>query len=82
MHLEAAGFVVNYIELIPRPTPLESGVKEWLKVFANHVIARMPQHLENEFLDQTERLVKPALYSDAIGWQADYVRLRFSAVKA
>lgn len=82
MHLEEKGFVVKYIELIPRPTPLKTGVREWLKIFANHIISGIPEHLEDEFLNETEQLVMPALYSDSTGWQADYVRLRFYAVKA
>lgn len=28
MHLEGAGFVVKYTELIPGPTPLKAGVRE------------------------------------------------------
>ncbi|NBC67072.1 MAG: methyltransferase domain-containing protein [Bacteroidetes bacterium] len=79
--LEKHGFVVNHIELIPRPTPLKTGVKEWLKIFANHVISGMPPALEEQFLNETEQLVRPDLYSEDKGWQADYVRIRFSARK-
>ncbi|MEM6839659.1 MAG: class I SAM-dependent methyltransferase [Cyanobacteria bacterium P01_C01_bin.120] len=77
--LEGHGFMVNYIELIPRPTPLETGVQEWLKIFANHVISGMPPHLEKQFLLETEGLVRPVLFSEGNGWQADYVRIRFAA---
>ncbi len=48
--LERNGFRVDYCELIPRPTPLRSGVREWLKIFANHVIADLPEGGEELFL--------------------------------
>ena len=32
--LEAQGFVVDYIALIPRPTPLPTGIAGWLETFA------------------------------------------------
>ncbi len=78
-YLENGGFVVTYIELIPRPTLLPAGLRQWLEVFARHAVAELPERSEHEFLNQVERLAKPALYSDAGGWHADYVRLRFHA---
>ncbi len=81
VRLEKCGFIVSYIELIPRPTPLETGVKEWLKIFADHVISGMQAELVDRFLTETEELVRPKLYTEDKGWQADYVRIRFSAVK-
>jgi len=81
-HLEKHGFTVKHIELIPRPTPLKTGVREWLKVFANHVISGLPSNLEDRFLSETEELVRPELFSENNGWQADYVRIRFAAIKA
>ncbi|EAZ91555.1 class I SAM-dependent methyltransferase [Crocosphaera chwakensis] len=80
-HLENNGFDVIDISLIPRPTPLKTGVKEWLKIFANHIVSGMPTDMETVFLTQTEQLVKPILYTEKDGWVADYVRLRFHAVK-
>lgn len=80
--LEKHGFSVTYIELIPRPTPLKTGVQEWLKIFANHIISGMNPEQEEYFLKETEKRVKPSLYSEASGWNADYVRLRFHAIKA
>ena len=35
--LEQAGFEVSYIELIPRPTVLKSGINAWLEIFANGI---------------------------------------------
>ncbi|NET54354.1 MAG: class I SAM-dependent methyltransferase [Merismopedia sp. SIO2A8] len=79
--LERHGFLVKSIELIPRPTPLKTGVKEWLKIFANYIISGLSPEMERHFLEQVERLVRPTLYSENDGWVADYVRLRFYAIK-
>jgi len=81
-YLEKSDFIVTYIELINRPTPLKTGVKEWLKIFANHIISGIPPELEEEFLTQTEAMLSPYLFSEEKGWVADYVRLRFHAIKA
>ncbi|CCQ55941.1 class I SAM-dependent methyltransferase [Crocosphaera watsonii] len=80
-YLENNGFCVIDMSLIPRPTPLKAGVKEWLKIFANHIVSGMPTEMEKIFLSQTEQLLKPILYTEKDGWVADYVRLRFHAVK-
>lgn len=80
--LEKHGFIVKHIELIARPTPLETGVREWLKLFANHLVAGTSPDVEERFLSETEALVRPKLFSSANGWYADYVRIRFAAVKA
>lgn len=78
--LEKVGFKVNYIELIPRPTPLTSGVSEWLKLFANGIVSDLTEDQKNTFLEKVETLVKPDLFKGG-EWVADYVRLRFSATK-
>jgi trans-aconitate methyltransferase len=36
--LEAAGFTVRTMELIPRPTPLPAGMEAWLNTFRNGVL--------------------------------------------
>lgn len=77
--LEAEGFEVTYIELIPRPTPLKSGVREWLKIFADNITQSLNQHQKGQFYEEAEELLKPGLYSAEKGWVADYVRLRFVA---
>ncbi|MBE9070299.1 class I SAM-dependent methyltransferase [Leptolyngbya cf. ectocarpi LEGE 11479] len=79
--LQENGFQINSIKLIPRPTPLQTGVKEWLKIFTNYIIADMPKKLEQSFLCEVENAVREKLYSDERGWVADYVRLRFHASK-
>ncbi len=79
--LTAGGFQVDYIELIPRPTPLKAGVKAWLEMFAGEAIAKLPVDQRTLFLDQVTAKVKPSLYTETAGWVADYVRLRFIARK-
>jgi len=80
--LETNGFRVNSIRLIPRPTPLKTGVREWLKLFADYAIRTMSQSQAENFLDTVEDKLRPQLFSEEAGWVADYVRLRFSASKA
>ncbi len=74
------GFSVQYIELISRPTPLNSGIKEWLKIFSNGIIGNLDQYQKDIFLGEVEQLVQPNLFIDG-EWVADYVRLRFFAQK-
>lgn len=80
--LTANGFRINSIGLIPRPTPLKSGVREWLKIFANYLISELDNDEAEDFLVSVEDRVKANLFSESHGWTADYVRLRFSASKA
>ena len=79
-NLEINGFSVTYIELIPRPTTLESGVQEWLKIFSNGITTDLNEAQKAIFLTEVEERLKPKLFRDN-QWIADYVRLRFSAVK-
>jgi len=78
--LQSHGFKVHYIELIPRPTPLDSGVSEWLKIFSNGITKNLNPTQKKQFLDEVEQLVKPHILIQN-EWVADYVRLRFSAEK-
>jgi trans-aconitate methyltransferase len=39
--LESAGFTVQSIELVPRPTPLPNGMESWLNTFRNGVLDRL-----------------------------------------
>lgn len=78
--LQNNGFKVHYIELIPRPTPLSSGLKEWLKIFTNGITRDLNVEQNERFLNEVEDLVRPRLFVNG-QWVADYVRLRFSAQK-
>lgn len=79
--LQSGGFEVEYITIIPRPTPLTTGVREWLKIFSDHVISGLSPEQSERFLTEVEEDVRPELYTKDGGWFADYVRLRFAATK-
>ena len=78
--LAAAGFEVRRIGLFPRPTPLKSGMKEWLKVFRLPFFEQYGARMD-EVLDEVVDLLKPVLCDARGNWTADYVRLRVEAVK-
>ncbi|HKW16350.1 MAG TPA: methyltransferase domain-containing protein [Terriglobales bacterium] len=79
--LEEHGFAVQYLELIPRPTPLPTGMRAWLETFAIPFTKAVPQQKREPFLDEVTERLRPVL-CDADGqWTADYVRLRFLARK-
>jgi trans-aconitate methyltransferase len=79
--LEAVGFQVTQIELIPRPTPLPTGVRGWLETFANPFTQALPEASRLPFLDAVVQSVEPTLCDASGQWTADYVRLRFAATK-
>lgn len=79
--LAAAGFTVNRVELLPRPTPLPAGMAAWLETFRGGFLdaAGVPRDEQAAIIAETEAALVPVL-RDATGrWTADYVRLRFSA---
>ena len=80
--LEAAGFRVDYIELIPRPTSLRTGMRGWLETFAIPFTKALPEDQRVVFLDAVTERLRPALCDVRENWTADYVRLRFLARKA
>ena len=80
--LEAAGFRVPYIELIPRPTELKTGVIPWLQIFTAGIVEHLAPEQKDAFYAKVVEIVRPHLFSADAGWMADYVRLRFIAVKA
>jgi len=78
--LEAAGLVVSQMTLFNRKTRLPDGVAGWLKVFSTGVLSALQNDDIPAFLQEVEALARPYL-TDEQGWFADYVRLRFVAVK-
>lgn len=79
--LEKGGFQVRSMEHFPRPTPLPKDIKTWLKTFRkNHLETVAPQGRE-AFLDEIQEEVRPFLCDTQGRWSADYVRLRFAAMK-
>jgi SAM-dependent methyltransferase len=82
IRLRRAGFVPHSVQLIPRPTPLPTGMRGWLETFANPFCAALPQSERSGFLDEVTAILKPVLCDSQGCWTADYTRLRFAAVKA
>ena len=83
--LEEAGFAVRGMEVIPRPTPLPGGtdgMRVWLETFRNGVLDRLPGEKRARAVEEVVRLLRPVLEDEAGLWTADYVRLRFVAVRA
>jgi len=76
--LSAHGFTVNQIALIPRPTPLPTGIRGWLGIFERSTLDRLGAGGESA-VDEIEELLRPALCDEEGRWTADYVRLRFLA---
>ncbi len=77
--LEAAGFTVQSIDLIPRPTPLPNGMDSWLNTFRNGVLDQLNPADRATALTRTVTLLQPILCDADGNWAADYVRLRFHA---
>ena len=80
--LERAGFRVNSIALIPRPTPLPGDIIGYLETFAQSFLAGLSGRAKDEYLEEVRAILEPQLLNSDGVWVADYVRLRFSAIKA
>lgn len=79
--LEEHGFVVHKCALISRPTPLETDLMEWLRVFSGAFLDVLPSDDHEAFLHEVAGYCQDVLRDEAGQWHVDYVRLRFHAVK-
>jgi trans-aconitate methyltransferase len=79
--LEGAGFRVDNIALIPRPTPLPGDVIGWLETFAQSFLDGLSGDARAEYLQEVRAVLEPQLRDSDGTWVADYVRLRFAATK-
>jgi SAM-dependent methyltransferase len=79
--LSRAGFIVNYIELIPRPTKLPGDILDWLEIFAQPFTQAVPEPERGRCLNEVRNELATYLRDGAGNWFADYVRLRFKATK-
>lgn len=79
--LEKDGFEVKRIALIPRPTPLKTGMAAWLKLFRKPFFDQFGAS-SDQVLGETEDLLRFALCDTRGNWTADYVRLRVEAKKS
>ncbi len=81
--LEAGGFAVEGCWIVPRPTPITSGMAAWLQTFRGGFIdaAGVPPGKRAQIIEDTRAMLRPVLADAAGNWTADYVRLRFAARK-
>jgi len=79
--LAASGFQVAYIELIPRLTQLPGDLLGWLEVFAQPFTKAVSAEDREAFLNEVRNQLEPDLRKSDGRWFADYVRLRFKAMK-
>ena len=79
----AAGFTRIDAQLIPRPTPLPTGVAGWVKTFRSGLMDadNIPADEQASIAEAAERRVESVLRQPDGSWIADYVRLRFSMRK-
>jgi trans-aconitate methyltransferase len=80
--LERAGFRVDSIALIPRPTPLPGDIIGWLETFALDFFQGFSAEARSDYLHEVRTALEPQLRDTDGTWVADYVRLRFAATKA
>jgi 2-isopropylmalate synthase len=78
--LEEYGFEVRYIELIPRPTPIDD-IANWLMLFTNGFTKSLTHEEQMQFREEVREILKSTNYSEKDGWVADYVRIRVEAYK-
>jgi trans-aconitate methyltransferase len=79
--LQVAGLAVEDMALVPRPTPLPTGMAGWLRTFGVSVLSQAsPAHRES-LIEEIVELLRPSLCDHAGRWTADYVRLQVVATK-
>jgi trans-aconitate methyltransferase len=80
-HLTSGGFEINYIALIPRPTPLPGEITGWLETFAESFTSTLPPVERPTYIAEVREAVRPKLCDTQGHWTADYIRLRFATTK-
>ncbi|MFD0900721.1 class I SAM-dependent methyltransferase [Actinomadura sediminis] len=81
--LEDAGFTLRLLEHADRPTRMvegPDGAADWIRAYAGRALDAVPPELVEPLLTRVNDLAAPALRRES-GWVADYVRLRFAAVR-
>ena len=73
------GFAVDECRLVPRPTPLPTGIEGWLATFATPFLRGLHSSERELVRARVAALLAPSLRDAAGRWTADYVRLRFVA---
>ena len=77
--LQAAGLVVREIALVPRPTPLPTGMAGWLRTFAVSLLSRAAPARRAALMAEIVELLRPSLCDQSGRWTADFVRLQVVA---
>ncbi|MEX2166264.1 MAG: class I SAM-dependent methyltransferase [Methyloceanibacter sp.] len=77
--LEHGGFTVREVALVPRPTPLKTGMEGWLRTFGRSFFDQFQEPEGDEVLKEVMDLLRPSLCDAGGAWTADHVRLRFFA---
>jgi SAM-dependent methyltransferase len=77
--LEASGFTVDDIPIVPRPTPPPAGLEAWLDAFTEDFFGALPPSDRVPARTEVVDLLRPILMDESGAWIADYVRLRFRA---
>jgi SAM-dependent methyltransferase len=80
--LEATGFRVADIRVIPRPTALPGSIEPWLDTFGEAFLGALPEPDRSSARAEVAELLAPVLVDETGTWIADYVRLRFRAMLA
>jgi len=80
--LETAGFAVEEIAIVPRPTFLPTGIEPWFETFFEDFFDPLPEPDRAWARSEVVELLRPVLVTEDGRWIADYVRLRFRAVLA
>jgi len=79
--LERHGFRVHEAALRPRPTTLPGTIEEWLDTFAHAFLNPLDPDDRATAKSEIATLLAPVLRTPEGAWIADYVRLRFVAVR-
>jgi SAM-dependent methyltransferase len=79
--LEKRGFAIQNITLFDRPTPLPSDIGDWLDTFAESYIGMLSKDTRLQVVADVVEQLRPVLVDESGTWIADYVRLRFHAVR-
>lgn len=81
--LEDGGFTIRLLEHADRPsrmTECPDGAADWVRIYAPSTLADVPPEMVDPLLARVNELAAPALRRES-GWVADYVRLRFAAIR-
>jgi trans-aconitate methyltransferase len=77
--LTEGSFTVRELALVPRPTPLKTGMEGWLRTFGRSFFEQFSEPERTDVLAEIIELLRPSLCDEKGIWTADHIRLRFFA---